>query len=90
MKIAPVADVLAKNLVMLGQAYAKAKDCKLASVSRLVHGDPPALDNLATGKGSISLRKYDEAMAEFARIWPDDVPWPAILLPKFQKARARG
>ena len=89
-KIVPVGDILAGNAVALGQAYAKAQGCKLASVSRLVHSDPLALDNLATGEGSMSLRKYDSVMAKFIEIWPDGLPMPALRLPVFPKAARKG
>lgn len=68
---------LVENLLVMAKACAKARQIQLSTVSRLSHGDVPALDNLARGKGSITLRKYTDTMQ-----WLEDpLNWPAGTVP---------
>lgn len=72
-------------ILRLAQACAHAKGCNLRRVSRLAHGDPPALDNLLSGNGSITVRKAQTTIdwlldagnwPEGARIPKVKAPWP--------------
>lgn len=65
------------NLLRLAKAYAAARGgASLASVSRSAHGDPPFFDRLLIGKGSFTVRKYDEVRAWFAENMPKGTAWP--------------
>lgn len=72
-----VSPVLKDNLIRLALAYLKATKetnphMSLERISRMAHGDPPFFDKLIAGKCSVTLRKYDEAIA-----WFDDyAQWP--------------
>jgi hypothetical protein len=70
-------------LLSLAKACAKARGVQLTTISRLCHGDPPALDKLEQGEGSITLRKFDAAMAWLndENNWPAGVIIPAVDVP---------
>lgn len=61
------------NLLRLARALAKARGVSLNAVSRAAHGDSPAFAKLEGGEGSITVRKYDEAMIYLR----DPANWPA-------------
>lgn len=62
-----------ENLLLLAQRVAKLRGVSLATISRLAHGDGPTFDRLvAGGKGSITTRKYQDAM----RWLMDPANWP--------------
>lgn len=81
---APVGDLLVKNLLAMARGYIAAnvaagrKKILLSSVSRACHGDAGVLDTLAEGKGSITMRKYDEAMAKLYERWPEGQGFPVL------------
>lgn len=87
--------VAVKNLLTLASACAEARGTGLARISTLCHGDSRTLGYLEKGSGSITLRKYDEAMAWLRKPanWPKGSkipkvpdPWSA---PKRRKAKSR-
>lgn len=72
LKIAPV---LSRNLLRLARAYLAAvkqtnPTASLTSISRNFHGDPPFFENLAVGKTTCGLTKYDEIISRFDARWP--------------------
>ncbi len=74
--------VAVKVLLTLADACAEARGVQLRTISRLCHGDPPALDRLKTGEGSITLRKYDESMCWLR----DRTNWPpGSLMPRINE-----
>ena len=79
MKITPL---LRNNLLTMARAYAALADVKLSTVSRMCHGDPPWLDNLAAAKPvGFTTRKYDDAMDWFRTNWPENQPMPKVYEP---------
>lgn len=80
--------VAVDNLLTLARALAQARrrrrhKCSLRTVSRACHGDASALPNLARGAGSITLRKYDEAMGWLLdpKNWPEGAAIPRVREP---------
>ena len=59
------------------RAGAKAHRTKLATASWKAHGDTPFFGRLANGRGSFTVRKYDEVMAWFA----SPLNWSAGIVP---------
>lgn len=80
-KIPPIGPIAYSNLVILGMAMAKHQGRSLASISRCALNDPPALERLKNGIGSVTFRVYDRAIKWFQANWPADLPWPAIQEP---------
>jgi hypothetical protein len=74
-KIEPI---MRANVLALATAYAKHRGMKFPYLSKQVHSDPRWLDNLAAKRGTISARKYDEAIAWFFDKWPDDLKMPRL------------
>jgi hypothetical protein len=66
------------DILIVAGAYQRATGQTMTMISRLSHGDPPVLDRLAAGKGSITLRKRDDMMRWFAANWPAKTPMPKI------------
>lgn len=85
-------------LLALGATYAKHRGIKLATVSRACLGDSPALERIRDHGGSVTLRKFDDAMQWFDEHWPDKLAWPRLdqsaakisrmSPPKFGRSRA--
>lgn len=71
------------NLLKLATACATARGVGLARISTLCHGDSRTLGYLESGEGSITLRKYDEAMAWLRKPsnWPKGSKIPKISEP---------
>lgn len=74
-KIEPI---LRDNLLLLARAYANHRKRAMTTISGLSHGDPAFLDKLIQRKCSFTARKYDETVARFREIWPEDLAWPAL------------
>ena len=84
--------ILIKNVLKMATAYADATGYKLARISRWANGDPPFLDRLMEGKGTISAKSYDRAVMWFNREakWPEGTKCPAIREPFGNSKRKRG
>ncbi len=69
-----------EDLLLLARACAKARGCQITTISRLSHGDPPAITNLIDGTGSITLRKHTHTMEwlQDPINWPDGWKIPAL------------
>ncbi len=67
------------NVLALAKAFAKHKKLSFPTLSVKVHGDPPFLDRLQDGEGTISARKYDQAIGWFFDNWPPDLSMPGII-----------
>ena len=77
---------LRENLLMLARAFAQATGrTKLGGISRLVYNDGRFFDQLAAEEISFTARKYDEAVAWFAKNWPKDSVMPALIDPQHVK-----
>lgn len=76
-------DAARKAIMTLAKALAKAKGVKLSTVSRYVHSDARCLDLFAAGEASMSLRKFDEAMAKLQDQdnWPEGAVIPEVWEP---------
>lgn len=74
----PVSPVLRQNVVSLATAFAKARNIKLATVSRKIRGDIHFLNDYRSGKISVTSKKYDEIIKYFCDNWPTGTPMPQI------------
>jgi hypothetical protein len=63
-------------LLAVAKTFAKAENLELATVSRRFHGAVYFLEDFKNGSVTITLRKFDEMLAEFERHWPRGVKWP--------------
>jgi len=63
-------------LLHLAKLYGEAKGIALSTVSRRAHSDPQVFAKIAKGEASLTLRKFDEAVAWFKKNWPDELNWP--------------
>jgi len=73
-----ISKISVHNLMLLADTYCKHCGIISTTLSRDILSDAPALDKIRTGKGSTSLRKFDQAMEWFDQNWPDDLPWPKL------------
>ena len=73
-----IAEICSGNLIRLAEVYCAFKGIKLATLSRKVMADAPALEKIKAGRGSTTLTKFDFAMSWFDEHWPEDLPWPAM------------
>lgn len=84
-EIPPIGPIAYSNLVTLGVAMAKHQDRSLASISRCALNDPPALERLKNGIGSVTFRVYDRAIKWFLDNWPEDCSWPGAVVRPFDE-----
>lgn len=85
----PIAPVLKDNLLRMATAYADATKTKLATVSRYATNDGNTFGRLRDDpEASITIRKYDDAIAWFAQApWPKGVKRPTLINPSHHRAR---
>jgi hypothetical protein len=89
MVLRPIAPTLKRNLLAFAQAYATAREVSLATVSRYTTNDSQTLVRLRDDPtASITLRKYDDAMAWFVAHWPQGARRPKIVDPSHWRRRA--
>jgi len=69
---------LRQDLVTLALAYKAARGLSEVYVSKLAFKDQDVLKKLRAGKGSFTVRKYDEWVAWFEANWPKGVAFPPI------------
>lgn len=74
----PIDPILRANIMSLAKAFAKGRGIKLATVSRLVRGDPYFLQDLSSGKCGVTSWKYDEVVTYFEKHWPLGTVMPKI------------
>jgi len=63
-------------LLSVARAYAKAEQLSLETVSRRFHGAVWFFSDFESGKVTLTLRKFDEMLDQFAEQWPDNAEWP--------------
>jgi hypothetical protein len=88
MDFEPYELLIRADILTVANAYQGATGQSMTTISRLSHGDPPVLDRLAAGQGSITLRKRDDMMRWFASHWPAKTPMPKIC--RLVPPRSRG
>lgn len=64
-------------LIDVATAYGKAHKLALTTVSRRFHGREYFLGDFEQGNCTVTLRKFDEMIAEFRAQWPKGIRWPA-------------
>lgn len=67
---------LARNLMSLGTAFAKARGLEETTVGRMCAADGRFFARLRDGK-AFTAKKYDTVVDWFAANWPADAAWPA-------------
>lgn len=73
------------QLVLVAEAYRKARSLSLARVSVLVFNDGKKLNGIATDGADLSTGKFEFAMQWFSTNWPEGAEWPA----KIERPRAK-
>jgi len=80
--VQPLGPILKSNLLALAHAYCNATGASIATVSRYATNDSDTLTRLKSDRSaSITLRKYDEAIAWFVSHWPANTKRPRIYDP---------
>jgi hypothetical protein len=67
-----------ENLLTLARTYASATKQPLRKVSTRFYGNTVFFRDFARGRKTISLSRYDEALKQFLKEWPEGVAWPKL------------
>lgn len=72
------AEICRRNVLALADAYGRAKGWSEATVSNRFYNNGVFFRRLRAGEQSISVEKFGYILGEFARVWPEGVPWPKL------------
>lgn len=86
--VEPIAPTLKANLLALAKEYCALTGVTIRTVSRYTTNDGDTLSRLRTNGASITLRKYDDAVAWFVGNWPKGRKRPRLINPSHRKKRA--
>lgn len=67
-----------ENLLAIADAYARATNLSIATISRKFHGQQAFLNEFRAGKCSITASKVDAMLAGFRENWPAGLEWPEL------------
>jgi hypothetical protein len=68
---------LREQLVLLAQAYGRAKKRSLATISTEFLSNGLILPRMAEGHADVTTGTFERAVLKFDKKWPIDLPWPA-------------
>jgi hypothetical protein len=68
--------IMTDNLVMVAQAYAKARRITLAGVGHRFYGNANFFAELRTEARSMTIEKYFAMIDAMRADWPDNAAWP--------------
>lgn len=69
--------VARKNLFKIVDAYAKATDLSISTISGRFYGNQAFLSDYREGRiKSMTFRKLDEMLERLAAVWPEKTRWP--------------
>lgn len=73
-------DIVVDNIKVLAKANARARGVLLMTVIRHAYGDQPSYKRLVRGRGSITVRKYEECIAWLRdpANWPEGATIPEV------------
>lgn len=68
---------ITEQLILVAQAYCRAKDLSLSRVSTLIFNDGKRLDAIAAG-ADLYTSRFEQALVWFSAHWPENSsePWP--------------
>lgn len=67
-----------RNILQIAKAYGQATGRSSNGISMRFYGNGTFFRELEDRNRSITIERYGEMLADFARSWPTDAPWPDL------------